>query len=328
LTINPSNSTPVGYFTLNITGTNSGVTSATTAALIIASSNSLVARLPFDDGTANDASGCGNHGTLINGAAIVTDVTRGKVLSLDGTDDYVDLGNGGLLNLSDDNQATIAAWINPTISKNHNTILSKGEWKEAYALVIKGDTVPDDQLWTGNDTSVFSGGGVPLNTWTHVAMTINSDLSTFYINGQIAGAANQDRGDLIDDTATGVSIGREQYSGSLPAGRWYFNGRLDDVRVYARALSPTEIQSVMDGTPPAPVPRIAGFTLQAAELVLSATNGPPGGNCCLLGSTNVALPLANWVRVATNQFDANGSLVLNVAASLGMARQFFALLVQ
>jgi Concanavalin A-like lectin/glucanases superfamily/Putative Ig domain len=205
----------------------------------------MVARLTFDDGTASDSSGFGNHGTLLNGASIITDAQRGKVLSLDGVDAYVNLGNGASLNVSDNNQVTVAAWVKVAASQNHNTILSKGEWKEAYALVVKGDTAPKDQLWTGNDTSVFSTNGIPLNTWTHVAMTINGDLTTFYLNGQLSGSTNQDRGNALDNTATGVAIGREQYAGSLPAGRWFFNGQLDDLRIYERSLTRAELQSVM-----------------------------------------------------------------------------------
>src|SRR5262249_55491086 len=69
----------------------------------------MVARLTFDDGTAADSSGYGNHGTLMNGAMIITDPARGKVLSLDGVDDFVDLGNGPSLNLSANGLATITA---------------------------------------------------------------------------------------------------------------------------------------------------------------------------------------------------------------------------
>jgi hypothetical protein len=205
----------------------------------------MVARLTFDDGTAKDSSGYNNNGTLVNGATIVDEPQHGKVLSLNGTDGYVDLGNGPSLNLSDDGLATMTAWVKVAVSHNHNTILSKGEWKDAYSLVIKGDTIPANLLWTGNDTGVFSGDPVPLNTWTHVAVTINGDLTSFYLNGQLSGATNQDRGNPIDNTSVDVCIGREQYSGSLPAGRWFFNGKLDDVRIYQRALSQAEIQSVM-----------------------------------------------------------------------------------
>jgi hypothetical protein len=285
----------------------------------------MVARLTFDDSTANDSSGYNNHGTLVNGASIITDAQRGKVLLLDGANDYVDLGNGASLNLSDNNQATLTAWVKLAVSQNHNTMLSKGEWKEAYALVVKGDTVPDDQLWTGNDTSVFSGNGVLLNTWTHVALTINNDLTTFYLNGQIGGAANQDRGNALDNTATGVSIGREQYSGSLPAGRWFFNGQLDDVRIYERVLLQAEIQSIMVGPPPMTQPRIAGVTMNGPDLVLSGTNGVPGGTYYVLTSTNVARPLLNWTRVATNAFAGDGGFSFTNPAAANAPQQFYLL---
>jgi hypothetical protein len=225
--------------------------------------------------------------------------------------------------VSGSNQVTIAAWAKPALSKNHNTILSKGEWREAYALVIKGDTTPDDLLWTGNDTSVFSGGSVPLGVWSHVAVIIESDLTTFYLNGQLSGAANQDRGNALDDTATGVSIGREQYAGSLPAGRWFFTGQLDEVRLYARALTQPEIQNVMTGAT-AP-PRIEAFALNGSTLTLHGTNGAPGATCHVVASADVMLPLANWVRVATNQFDSNGACAFDLALSPDVARQFFAL---
>lgn len=285
----------------------------------------MVARLTFDDSTANDSSGYGNNGTLVNGASIVTDAQRGKVLLLDGVNDYVDLGNGTSLNLSDNNQATITAWMKLAASQNHNTMLSKGEWKEAYALVVKGDTTPDDQLWTGNDTSVFSSNGVPLNVWTHVAMTINSDLTSFYINGQLAGAANQDRGNPLDNIATGVSIGREQYSGSMPAGRWFFNGQLDDVRIYERVLSQAEIQSVMVGPPPPTPPHITSFTANESGLVFNGTNGVPGTLYFVLSSTNVAAPVASWARIATNQFDSAGSFTFTNTVSANESQQFYIL---
>ena len=184
----------------------------------------------------------------MNGSAVVTDLQRGKVLLLDGTNDYVDLGNDSSLDLSVNGQASVAAWVKVALSHNHNTILSKGEWKDAYSLLIKGYTTPKDQLWTGNDTSVFSGSEIPTNVWTHVAVTISNNLGTFYINGKFAGATNQDRGGAIDSTTNSVCIGREQYSGSLPVGRWFFNGEMDDVRIYSRALTGADVQNIVEET--------------------------------------------------------------------------------
>jgi alpha-galactosidase len=230
----------------------------------------LVAWLTFDDGTAADSSGFGNHGTLMNGATVVTDATRGNVLFLDGVDNFVDLGTNASLDLSGSSQATIAAWIRTAASKNHNSVLSKGEWKEAYSLLVKGDTTPKDLLWTGNDVSVFSGDAIPLNVWTHVAVTINGALTTFYLNGQINGAANQNRGNPIDNTPAGVSIGREQYSGSMPAGRWFFDGLVDEVRIYRRTLTPAEIRNIATSTAP---PISAAISVVGNHVVLNWSGG-------------------------------------------------------
>jgi len=323
LTISMSDSTPAGTYALTITGTGSSSTNTTSLILTVSGSGSLVAHLTFDDGTANDSSGYGNHGLLLNGASVVEDPERGRVLNLDGTDDYVDLGNAASLDLSDNGQCTVCAWVR-FASKNHNAILTKGEWKEAYSLVVKGDTTPKDQLWTGNDTSVFSVAPVPTNIWTHVAVTINGDFATFYLNGQLAGVANQDRGNAIDNPAASVAIGREQYSGSLPAGRWFFDGQLDDVRIYERALTSNEVRDLAIGAPPAQ-PRFTSLVVDGTNLVLTGINGPPGGTYRVLTNTNLAAPLASWARVATNQFDASGHFSLMLAASFDSACRFFKL---
>ena len=255
LNIITTNSTPLGDYQLSIIATSPVFTNATTALLIVSTNppiepGRLVAHLTFDDGTADDSSGYDNHGDLQNGAVVIDDIERGKVLSLDGVDDYVDLGTAASLELSTNGQATIAAWIKMAAGKNHNSIVTKGEWKDAYSLLIKGDTTPKDLLWTGNDTSVFSSNSISPNVWTHVAVVIDGDLTTFYINGLVDGAASQDRGSAIDGTTNSVCIGREQYSGSLPAGRWFFDGQLDDVRIYATALTQSEIQDIVVSSAP------------------------------------------------------------------------------
>jgi hypothetical protein len=301
-------------------GPNSMQVSATPSML---ASTSLVAQLTFDDGTANDSSGYGNHGTLVNGAAIVTDPERGKVLSLNGTSSYVDLGNAASLNLSLSGQATIAAWVKVAVSHSHNTILSKGEWREAYSLLVKGDSTPPNLLWTGNDTSVLSGAPVPMSTWTHAAVTINGNLTTFYLNGLLSGVTNQNRGNPIDNTATGVSIGREQYSGSLPAGRWFFNGLMDDVRLYNRALTQAEIQSIVAGPPPPTPPRIMACALSGTNFVLTGTNGVPGGGYVVLIATNLALPVGSWTPLATNTFDPSGNFSFTNALDPAAAQRFY-----
>jgi hypothetical protein len=329
MNVSVSNGVSMGNYVFTVTGKTATTTNSAMATLSVTTNldGALVARLNFDDGTAADSSGNGNDGTLRNGAAIVSDSERGQVLLLDGVDDYVELGNGGSLDLSGVNQATVAAWIKIAVSHNHNAILSKGEWKEAYSLVVKGDTTPKDQLWTGNDVSVFSGSAIPLNAWTHVAVTINGDLTTFYINGQVAGGVHQDRGEAIDNTTTAVCIGREQYSGSLPAGRWFFNGRMDDVRIYGRELTQGEIQTAMAGAEVGEV-RIEEYTLLGTNLILSGRSDFRGGQYYVLASTNVTLEATNWKRTGTSEFGLDGRFIYSNAVDNNAPQTYYRLQLQ
>ncbi|MGH3631275.1 MAG: LamG-like jellyroll fold domain-containing protein, partial [Sciscionella sp.] len=297
LNIATAANTPAGDYLLTIHGSNGGNVASATVTLHVVTS--LVAWLTFDDGTAADNSGHGNNGVLVNGATIVNDPDRGKVLSLNGVNQYVDLGNAVSLDLSSGGQATITAWVKVADTHSHNSIVTKGEWKDAYSLLIKGDTTPPNLLWTGNDTSVFSSDPVPTGVWTHVAVTINGALTTFYINGQLDGATNQNRGNPIDNTGTDVCIGREQYSGSLPAGRWFFNGELDDVRIYNAALTESEIQKVMTNVAPSFVANpLLGSAAAAGQpysgsLAGDATDPNPGD---ALAFSKVSGP--GWLSVA------------------------------
>lgn len=232
----------------------------------------IVACLKFDDGTGADSSGKGNHATLLNGATVVIDPERGGVLLLDGVDDFADLGNDASLSLVSERQATLAAWVKPAVAKNHNAIITKGEWRDAYSLLIKGDTNPANLLWTGNDTSVFSSDPVSVGAWTHVAAVINGNRTSLYLNGLLSGVADQDRGGAIDSTLLPVCIGREQYSGSLPVGRWHFNGMVDDVRIYRQALSADQVARLVT-TPEAPDSLTATSGNECVTLLWQASAG-------------------------------------------------------
>jgi Concanavalin A-like lectin/glucanases superfamily/Putative Ig domain len=299
LVVATATNTPPGDYPLIIYGTNGDNVASTGVTLHV--TRSLVAWLTFDDGMADDSSGYGNNGVLVGGASIVADPQRGNVLSLDGSSGYVDLGNAASLDLSSNSQATIAAWVKVAVTHNHNTILSKGEWNQAYSLLVKGDTTPPNLLWTGNPTSVFSADPVPLGLWTHVAVTLNGSLTTFYINGQIDGATNQDRGNPIDQTTNDVCIGREQYSGDLPAGRWFFNGEMDDVRIYNVALTESQIQQIMSSAPPSfsgnplTLPAANAGKSYSGSLVGDASDPNPAD---FLTFTKVSGPA--WLRVAAD----------------------------
>ncbi len=72
-------------------------------------------------------------------------------------------------------------------------------------------------------------------------------------------------------------------------------------------------------------PRFTGVTLAGSSLVLTATNGVPGGTCYVLTSTNASSPFGDWTRVATNQFKADGSFVFTNATDPSGSRRFWLL---
>ena len=76
---------------------------------------------------------------------------------------------------------------------------------------------------------------LPTNTWTHLTLTYNGSALTLYQNG-VAVATSNVSGTLSSDTET-LQIGGSQFGE-------YFKGLIDEVRVYSRALSDSEIQTI------------------------------------------------------------------------------------
>ncbi|MSU59999.1 MAG: hypothetical protein EXS35_17825 [Pedosphaera sp.] len=72
-------------------------------------------------------------------------------------------------------------------------------------------------------------------------------------------------------------------------------------------------------------PRIASEGLSGASLVLQVTNGPPGGTNYLIASTNVALAVTNWTRLATNKFDVSGNCSFTNAVNVTTPQRFYAI---
>jgi hypothetical protein len=81
----------------------------------------------------------------------------------------------------------------------------------------------------------------------------------------------------------------------------------------------------MVGLPPVTNPRITGVSQSGPSLVFSGTNGLPGSTYVVLSSTNIALPLSNWMRSATNTFGADGSFSYSANLDQSMPQQYYLL---
>jgi hypothetical protein len=74
-----------------------------------------------------------------------------------------------------------------------------------------------------------------------------------------------------------------------------------------------------------PSPAIAGISLHGSNLVFTGSGGAVGGPYYLLSSTNLTLPLSQWQRIATNNFDVNGNFNFTNASGITMSEMYYLL---
>jgi hypothetical protein len=185
-----------------------------------------------------DASGQANTGTL-SGATWTANGRFGSALSFNGTDAWLTIADAPSLDLT--TGMTVEAWVNPSSDTGTRTVaLKETAGGFAYALysAVTGQR-PVGYVHTRKDLSAPGSSAVPLNTWTHLAMTFNGTSLRLYVNGALVRTQN------TNDSAIISSPGALRIGGNAVFGE-YFRGIIDEVRIYNRALAPSEIQIDMN----------------------------------------------------------------------------------
>jgi fibronectin type 3 domain-containing protein len=228
----------------------------------------LVAAYAFDaDAGASvpDSSGTGNVGTI--SGAVWTEAGRfGGALSFGGMRDWVTVPDAPSLDLTD--SMTLEAWVRPVaLGGIWRTVFIKEQPGDlVYALYAGTDTsVPDGVTFTnGAEQQALGSAQIPLNAWTHLATTYDGATLRLYVNGALAGSTAAS-GPMPD------SDGPLRIGGNAVWGE-YFDGLIDELRIYSRALSATEIQGDMNApvTPPPPPPPPADSAPPTAPTALVA----------------------------------------------------------
>lgn len=211
----------------------------------------VVAFWKFNDGsgtTAADASGNSKTGTLVNGPSWTSDnkANANKALSFSGTNQYVtssdttgfdDLFSAGI---------SMVAWVNyPDASSLQRTITieSNDNANYNYWLQLSGGKIQFGTVASGGyKTGVTT---LSSNTWYHVAVVTDytNGGTKIYINGSDDGGSVT--GTLANTSDNGsLDVGRLMSGGSASYGKGIF----DDVRIYSRALSASEVQTIYNTT--------------------------------------------------------------------------------
>ncbi|MFC1781499.1 LamG-like jellyroll fold domain-containing protein [Planctomycetota bacterium] len=202
----------------------------------------LVGYWKLDENSGNiayDSTGNGLDGTLSGDASWVEGLF-GSALELDGIGDHVEMPPVGI----NSNTVTMTAWI----KRNGPQTDSSGIFFQrdipastAPLGLMFNDEFEVDYIWNNNSQELFwkSRLGVANNEWTFVALVVEPNQVTIYVNENTA--VNQVDNKVQNFTAP-LYIGWDNYKDNR-----HFNGQIDDVRIYDHSLKPEEIQVVMTG---------------------------------------------------------------------------------
>jgi glucose/arabinose dehydrogenase/PKD repeat protein len=229
----------------------------------------LVAAYSFDASsgtTLTDTSGNAHNGT-ITGATWTTG-KYGNSLSFNGSNQMVTVADANDLDFS--SGMTLEAYVYPAAINNWATaIMKERAGGLAYALYAgaPGSGPPGGYLTrTGTSNDIGANGltRLPLNTWSHIAATYDGSNIRMYVNGVLVGT----------QAAAGTIVGSTnalRMGGNSIWGEW-FNGRIDEVRLYNRALTVAEI-AIDLATPVASLPVAPAAAMSGlAEQSLNATS--------------------------------------------------------
>ncbi|MBV2104610.1 MAG: DUF4347 domain-containing protein, partial [Candidatus Thiodiazotropha sp. (ex Lucina aurantia)] len=235
------------------------------------------------DSNAADSSGNSHDGTLTNGASIDNPGSSNPIgdgnLNLDGFNDFVQL-NTHVSAFSDLSEGTIAAWINTSYS-GAQAMFSITDTADYDSLVVFG--MDNGRIFFDVANNNFYSLSVETNAsyadgnWHHVAVTVDGSGNSIYIDGvqvSLAGLFYRYGDSSTQSFFSSVTSLDSMAIGNLrdPAGyTGSFNGLQDDVRVYDRALSASDIAELLSNT--APTFDVAGPPSFTAHTITSAANG-------------------------------------------------------
>ena len=268
-----------------------------------------MAAFGFDEGSGTTVgSAVGALSGTISGASWSTAGKFGNALSFNGTNSWVTVADDASLDLT--TGMTLEAWVRPTTINGWETVILKESGTDlAYALYADNNGSPRRPVGSirqGGTTYVASGSSqLTVNQWAHLAATYDGTVLKFFVNGTETGSLN--RTGSIDTSNNPLRFG-----GNNIWSEW-FNGLIDEVRVYNRALTLTEIQTDMN-TP------IGSDTTPPTVTGVSPASGATGVNA----STTVAVTFSEGMDAATI---TNSTVLLrtpggsNVSASVSVQRR-------
>ncbi len=239
-------------------GSKVSITPQTTSSL----ENGLVAHWTFDGPDVTDKvydiTDEGNHGGFLGGATSSAKVSGkvGQGLYFDSVNDYIQVPHDASLSLT---SQTLCSWIRPRAAGSQIIIDKRGANSETgYNLRLEGSVSPLDVEYILKDRSGINETGdteetltrvidaIVVGSWSHLCASFDdtSNAVAVYVNGNVATTSSSLRDLSNTPTTYPLRIGDWSGYGLGVPGSTNFNGSIDDVRIYNRALSADEVQQI------------------------------------------------------------------------------------
>ena len=190
--------------------------------------------------TTQDFSGNGNTGVIAGadwtcaGAANTPSGTGCSLYFIGANSDFVNCGNNNSLNIASADKVTVMAWVKIIAlpAGNAGVVSKRNATTTNYELGITSAGKIFNYNGTATNISIRS---VPIGQWRHIAMSINQGTVTFYLDGVADNSASSTTGTVHQGN---LFIGK-----GTPTGE-FFNGLIDDVRIYRESITLTQIQKI------------------------------------------------------------------------------------
>lgn len=202
----------------------------------------IIAYYPFS-GTAQDASGNNNHGT-VSGATLTADRfgIANRAYNFNGSNAFISINRG--LQLSQN--YTVSAWVNMTnLNTNWQTVISKYETNQ-FGPYWFGVHLDRANAWISNGSGAYtffdSDRVIATNRWLHIVWTGRGTVGKIYVNGVLDGTHTIP---LMTQNNDLVTIGKQIVWAGFDSYCW-FNGSLDEIRLYNREFTSCEITDLYD----------------------------------------------------------------------------------
>jgi chitodextrinase len=243
-------------------------TSSNEAAATTLAAAGLVAAYSFDEGTGStltDLSGNANHGTIASAAWTTAGKFNGALV-FNGTNAAVNVIDSPSLRLT--SAMTLEAWVNPaTVTSAWRDVIYKGN--DNYYLM---GTTTNSGIFAGGGTfgganaNAYGSTALPINTWSHIAVTYDGTALRVYLNATLV--TTLARTGAITTSANPLQIGGDSIFGQ------FFQGAIDEVRIYNRALAQPEILTDMNtplGTAFVPPSNLLASVVSGSQVNLTWT---------------------------------------------------------